>query len=231
MYLSDIFEALSYGELNKLAIAERGVKPEDYPVLISHINMALTDMYTRAPLLTRSLTLQLQEATTFYWLNSRHALTNTESTDVKYIIDSEYAPFLDDIITLTGAVDEYGDEIPLNDVFGKYSIFTPACDMVQVPYTNPDMAIFLEYQARHATISKVADIATTQVFLPAPLMPALLAYVGYRVFASRNGEKDYLTASSHMSRYLNLMAMYDSVSANNRDDRTSNIGIQRGGWC
>ena len=55
MLLSDIFEQLTMGEVSQLSLGgtnEGGVLPQDYPKIVPHINLALTEIYKRFNLKT-----------------------------------------------------------------------------------------------------------------------------------------------------------------------------------
>ena len=99
MKVSDVFSELVYGELSAHAIAMMGsISDTDTPRVISYINSGLLDLYTRYPLLMKELRLQQYSYITSYKLSVEHARTNSTSDKVKYIIDSNLAPFTGDVI-------------------------------------------------------------------------------------------------------------------------------------
>ena len=74
------------------------ISDTDTPKVISYINSGLLALYTRYPLLMKELRLQQYGYITSYKLRVEHARTNSASNEVKYIIDSNLAPFIGDVI-------------------------------------------------------------------------------------------------------------------------------------
>ena len=112
MKVSDVFSELVHGELSAHAIAMMGsISDTDTPRVISYINSGLLALYTRYPLLMKELRLQQYSHITLYKLSVEHALTNSASDKVKYIIDSNLAPFTGDVIrveeTASFKIDKY----------------------------------------------------------------------------------------------------------------------------
>ena len=62
MYIKDIFEQLTVGELSNLALGggdNGAVKVADYPKVLAHINLGLLNLYTRFHLKNGYTTIKL----------------------------------------------------------------------------------------------------------------------------------------------------------------------------
>ncbi len=71
MKLSEFFDLLEYGELANLPLSgnidsPKGIREQDYPVLISHLNLALTDLHTKFNLKEREVAVQQYEPIVYY---------------------------------------------------------------------------------------------------------------------------------------------------------------------
>ena len=71
MLLSEIFEQLTYGELSQINLGGKddgGIASSDYPAVVAHINMALTELFKRFPLRLKEIQLQTYSTLTTYQL-------------------------------------------------------------------------------------------------------------------------------------------------------------------
>ena len=84
MKLQTIFDQLIHGELSQLFIggAETSdvIVPDNYPKVISYINMGLLELYKRFPLRLKELVIQQNEGIGTYILDSNYAVANNESS-------------------------------------------------------------------------------------------------------------------------------------------------------
>ena len=189
MYLSELFSLLSTGEFSGLYIGgedNEGIPTSEYPTVANHINLGLTDLFTRFPLKEKEVIIQQYDDITMYKLHSDFAETNTVSTeDPKFIKDTATDPFLDDIIRIERAHQEDGTEIPLNDYGASDSWFTPSWDTVQIPTpVSTNTANFI-FRAMHPklVVTESTDPATVVVDIPFTFVNALLMYVASRQYA------------------------------------------------
>ena len=212
MKLSELFELLQYGELANLPVSGgiddvKGIRVQDYPVLISHINLALTDLHTKFNLKEREVAVQQYEAITQYQLDAKFAVTNTGSTEpVKYILDSESNPFTDDILRINSIFDEAGCELPINNENQTTSLFLNGYKTLQVPFPADDNTIFVMYRANHTKlVSSIPDL-DAEVEIPAFCVEAVLSYVASRVHSQRTSQEAQINA-------VNLIDGVDGLSA------------------
>ena len=192
MFLAEIFTQLTYGEFAELAIGgkgEGGINPEDFPNVVSHINLALTELHKRFPLRTNEILLVQQEGITTYPLKSQYAMMDIVSSEpVRYIDDTVRFPFQNDLLKIERILDEVGEEVPLNKLNEENSLFTPSYNVLQIPvtYLNADNTLSIIYRAKHVLIevTEESDPQTIEVELPPVLLEALLFYVASRVHSN-----------------------------------------------
>ena len=96
-------------------------------------------MYEEILKLTKELRLQQYGYITSYKLRVEHARTNSASKEVKYIIDSNLAPFTGDVIRVEEIVDEIGDVLEINSTDYTKVALLPSMDVIEIP--NPTTTI------------------------------------------------------------------------------------------
>ena len=137
MKLIEIFKHLTHGELSQLSLGggpNGEITEANHEKVVSHINLALLALHTRFPLRAKTLTLALQSGKLQYALTAAYAVSSTSSKEpVRYILDSAGAPFLDDILEVTGIKTTLDFPVPLNDEYNPYAIMTPAVSILDVP--------------------------------------------------------------------------------------------------
>ena len=151
MLLSDIFDALQFGELKQLPIGGEGngIPEEKYNEIISHVNNALTAVFKRFPIKLKTVTVQQIDNVSTYTLSSRYAQTNLVPNEYKYIVDSESSPFIDDVLKIESIKDELNVVIPLNRPTEETSIMVTDYNVIQVPYPDSNKTIAVTYRAKH----------------------------------------------------------------------------------
>ena len=232
MLLSDIFGQLTYGELAQLSIGDsEPVAIANYPKLVSHVNLALTDLHTRLPLYFREAIIQEYEEIEIYYLRSIYAATNTASTEpIKYITDTVYNPFTDDVLKIEQVFSEDGVEYPINDEMELYSVFTPSFDAVQIPFNDSNNAFSVMYRANHPkiTIGTSFDPSTETVNLPLACVSALQYFVASRMFASM-GEAGIQESNNYILKYENAISLLEKHNIF-RKDTHGNDKLRVAGW-
>lgn len=212
MLLSEIFEHLTYGELSTLSIGglktDGEIQEADYPQVISFVNMAMVDLYKKFLLLEKNVTIEQFDNILEYELLYIHAQSNPDPVDpdiTRFIADTGYnKPFEEDVLQIYAVYDENFDEIVLNDLNERTSVFTPFDNVLQVPYPAQGDYLDIIYHAYPKKISlSLLDPSKEQVRLPQQLLSALTAYVGYRANISLPAG-DNSKASEHLSRYTGM---------------------------
>jgi len=236
MKLSEVFEMLQYGELANLSLSGDidepvGIREQDYPTLINHINLALTDLHTKFNLKERELVVQQYDEISFYDLDSKFAVTNTESTEpVKYIIDSVDNPFNDDIIRINSIYDEGGNEVAVNDENVDNSIFLNSYKRIQITAPVSDNTTFILYRANHAKLSTSNPDLNAEVELPAYCIEALLSYVASRVHSQRTSQEAQATAVNLMSKYNMICDQLEEKNVLYNSPSNTNFKLGDRGW-
>lgn len=235
MLLSDIFDQLTFGELRHISLGgyeSGGIKPSDYLVVVAHVNMGLRNLFSRFPLKHKELLIQQHDWITNYILDKKFAESNKASSEpIKYIIDPPRDPFNNDLLKIIAVYSELGEERALNKEGDPLSVYTPAFNIVNIPYPQEENTFSVMYRAKHDDIIVGAGFDPTQVYIDLPdyLLEPLLIYIAGRVVGNM-GSTDNLNASTqYTSRYeLALRQIEDSDLINKQD--LENYRAERNGW-
>jgi hypothetical protein len=243
MFLSDLFDQLTFGEISQLNKGgehnNQGVQPQDYPKVIPHINLALIEIYKRFDLKLSEVVVQQYDHIQLYYLRSKYAQTNTASTEpIKYIMDSIYQPFQDDLLRIEKVIDEEGKELYLNqedsnflDSNKYWSVKTPVFDGVQIPQPEKENQFIVTYRASHPLIPiKGVDPDTTEVNIPNALLEGVLLYIGGRVNLNRGTELSLAEGQTFMTKFELSMATVQRLNLVNTVD-TLNQKLDKNGWA
>jgi hypothetical protein len=236
MKLSDIFSLLSTGEFSNLYMggdANDGIPTAEYPTVVNHINLALTDLHTRFPLKEKEVIIQQYENITMYKLHSDYAESNTSSTkDPKYIKDSADSPFLDDILRIERAYKENGDEVSLNDYGVANSWYTPSWDTLQIPFPVSTNTANLIFRATHPVLVGTTEIVptTVEVDLPYSFVNALLMFVASRQFAGKPNQDTQALSMAYYQKYELACTQLEKYNVANDSDAITNNKLEINGW-
>lgn len=218
---------LMYGELSAHGMMINGDTPTVRSKLVYHINVALTELYTRFPLLLKDVNVEQYSQITQYHLNSEYAVTNTTSVEpIKYIIDSTEYPFTDDVIRIEQAYNEEGEEITLNDPCACVSIFTPSMDVIEIPNPVETNVVSIIYRAKHPMV----EAGTVDLLLPTQFKPALLAYIAHRVYSGGTAQEHTIMANQMLQKYELFCSQQREYGMTNQDENMYNVRLANGGW-
>lgn len=233
MLLSDVFDQLTFGELSQLnmgGVDNIGIQPCDYPKVVPHINLALSVLFARFSLRREEVVVQQYDEIQNYILDSRYSQTkNDPDIYKKYIMDSVYQPFRDNVLKIEKVINENGEELYKNDTGEYWSITTPAYNVVQVPYPEKENQMIVTYRASHDPII-LTDLNPMKVDVsvsPAMLEPLLL-YVAARVYANLTTEggnegKEYMNKFEISCRKIEELGLPQK-------DETKNDRLDTSGW-
>lgn len=205
MLISEIISDLKYGEFRHFNLgnsAEEGVYPIHYPLIMNLVNQGVRDIYTKVKLSHKELYIQPIVNKTTYRLHPKHALTNTSSTEVKFIVDSPDNQFKGNLLRIVSAFTECGKEIPLNDHNDCRSLHLVGLDIIQVPDPQADNAITIIYQSGVDLLDLEGDL-TQEVDLPDVYKQALIMFVVAKAHLSRAHLDSEIKHSDYMARYQN----------------------------
>lgn len=91
-------------------------KNEQFPAIINALNLELTQLYSRYPVLEKDVAFRRFPEISIYHLTRRYCRSNDESKELyKYILDTHDNPFLGDVLKIENAYTESGQHIVLND--------------------------------------------------------------------------------------------------------------------
>lgn len=222
MQLSEVFTQLSYGELSQISLGggeQPGIISEkNYGQLIAHVNLGLLALYKRFPLKENSVTVELRAGKITYPLKSDFAVTSRRSRETyRYILDTQDAPFKDDIFKIERVYTDDGYELGLNDPSDEFSISTPSSTILQVPWViaaqTEELADELKttklkayYRAMHPVLSTNLGAAAprTELELQYSHLEPLLLFVASRVnnpIGITNAQTGYSPGNNYAAKY------------------------------
>lgn len=226
MKVSDAFTELAYGELHGNALAMNGeIVEKDFYKVMHFLQMGLTALYTRFPLLTKDLTVIQQSWLTQYPLRKEHAVTDP-TPGVKFILDSRLDPFLGDVLRIEEVVDEEGDVLELNSTDYDKVALTPAMDVLEIPNPSATNALFVTYRANHPLL----ETLDSEIKLPIQYLGALYAYVGARAYAGSVAQEHIGKSAELTSKYEQICKQMDLLGMTNTDTLSINMKPKNGGW-
>lgn len=242
--INEIFQNLSYGVLQNLALGEEGsgfILETRRPAVVFNINEALDDLHRRFLLSEKILTIRVFDHITSYKIGMENTFSNLgvdydpsmEDPNGPYIIDSLDQPFQNDMIKILSAFTGSGYELPINDVNSCDSIFTPHGSLIQVPDPSRLTTLVVEYQAHHPKLNyDVSDPDTLdqEVELPNVLHSALYAYVAYKSYSNMNTQESSSKAAEHFNMYQGICQNVIEKDLVSESRPTSDIKFLRGGW-
>lgn len=226
MKLQEIFDDLLYSELSNHAIAIDGfININDRVKIINHINIGLNELYTRFPLKNKEVIIKQIANLTQYYLKEEHALTNT-STSIKYIIDSNFDPFIEDVIRIEGVYDECGDRYLANSNSVCKSFATPTYDCIEIPYPVAGNVLSVIYRAKHPLVTT----QTIDIDLPLNFKPALLSYVAARVYAGGTATEHINKAVEFTQKFEMYCMQLEKEGMTNSFNELLNDKLEMRGW-
>jgi len=228
MLLSEIFSYITTLDSANINIGnDDGVlSGKYYTKTINAVNLALIELYTQFPIKKRIMTIQLYSHITEYFLDSKYAATNTESSELyKYITDTSSNPFYNDVIHVDVIYNEVGEKLYLNKEDEPLSLYTPAFNIIQHPYPTNSNAIFVSYSALPRTIEQTVDPDTYEVELPRQVLNLFLLFVDHKLLASVNKE----ASTKKLNEYIAMLAKAQTTALFLADE-TANTKIEALGW-
>ena len=235
MFLSDLFKTLSVGDFSNLAVGGRdidGIPAEEYPRLISYLNLALTDIHIRFPLKQEEVIIQLEDWIMTYTLSREYAQTNDESNQpIKYVMDSPFRPFKDNVLKIEKVYKENGVEVPINNEALLDSVYTFGHRTLKIPYAQSENVLMVLYRANHEKLPEKTSIDPEEIELDIPdfMVEPIMAYMYHRHLKGMGGADNFNQANAALAHY-NLLC--DEITARGLiiPDSTSNTKLEMNGW-
>lgn len=242
MVLQDIFDQLTYGELHQLFVGnsecEGGIREEDKPRILAHIQLGLTALHNRFLLKEKRITLELQSSKTSYVIKSDFAQSNNNSIEpVKYLDDLEQ-PFKDDLLKIERIEDDLGNTYTLNDFGDSLTIKTPAYNLLTVPDFSlvvPECRptkLHITYRADHPAIDKITGQYVsfqTEIDLPVTHLEPLLYYVASRVMNPVGASGEFHEGNNYAAKYEQACQQLE-MQGFSLNTQASRDQFERNGW-
>ena len=192
MTVGDIVTQLKYGELKSLALKD------DTAAIVSFLNLGLIELYGRFRLVRGEQIINLVDGQSTYSLESDCAL-----------IEAVY--------------DEAGEELSINEDDVVTSVFTPSYNTIQVPNAATGVQLSILYIQNPILLDPSnVNILTTEVPIPAQLIPSLLHYIGYRAHGSMNGDIK-AENNTHLMRYESSVRRVKDLGLIRNDITPANV--------
>lgn len=246
MKLQAIFNHLTAGEFSQLNIGGSGqgiIDDSNMDKVVSHINLGLTDLFTRFELKLGRLTLKLQPDQTSYLLTSKAAVSKYKPTippadpaPVPYILDSSTLPFKDDVLLIERVLTDGDYELPLNRLDVTYSLLTSAMNRLEVPLAIVNQSLTLPralittnlsviYRSNHPVIDLnvgSGDPERIDVELPMSHLTALMYFVASRANNPVGLGQEFNAGNTYAVKYENecLRLKNDGMEIQQRGNET-----------
>lgn len=233
MKLSELLKELALGELSSMAFSQTGtVKDDSHPKVITAINAALTDMYSRIHLLEREVIVQTLEWKSLYYLRPEFAQMSNSNERYKYIIDTPANPFTGDLVKILGVTNERGDPLPMNDAEQWASVFTPHFDAVQFNHPGYNQVFLVQYQALHPVLKSDGEGYLDQkILVPSVMLEMLRIKTAANIYSPMSGQEYAAKTQALEAAYE--MRHNDILQRNQVGDSgvNTNIKLHRRGFC
>jgi len=161
---------------------------DKYPKVVSLINLALLDLYTRFPLKEKEFKVYQRTGKSLYYIRADYMGDPLAGDPEVYIDGTGDDPPNGDIIKFTQAFDELGVEVMINKRQYPDGIFLPEPDVLKMTVGDVPKIISMVYQAAYPKILIEANFnpATYKLYFPSFLKVALLAHVAARLFVGKD---------------------------------------------
>lgn len=206
MKLLEVFNQLTYGELSQISIGGGNVgeiAQRNYPAILSHMNLGLTQLYKRFSLKQGELRIATVTGLTTYLLSSKYAVSNTRSREpIKYILDSPLAPYTDDLLKVE-EVWYAGEELSINNARDSFTVHMPSEKVIRLP-TACVGYVDVKYRANHPHLdvdTMTQDPEDLDIELPYSHLQALLLFIASRVNTPMGMSNEHHAGNSYYAKF------------------------------
>lgn len=228
MTLDDIIANLKHGELSAHGMfADTVLSEQNKERIITAINIALTELYSRFPLLTKELTIIQKSNICEYVIDNAYAMSNTTDNGLpRYIMDTKADPYSNDLLRIEYVVDEIGDMLTLNSDMGCKVALTPAVNVLEIPNPVDTNALFVVYRARHPYVTATQS----DVNVPYQFLSALLSYVAHRIYSGGTAQEHVVISQTLFQKYEMFCMQQQNYGMTNQHDTERSGQFCSGGW-
>ena len=203
-------------------------KNEQFPAIINALNLELTQLYSRYPVLEKDVAFRRFPEISIYHLTRRYCRSNDESNELyKYILDTKDNPFLGDILKIENAYTESGQHIVLNDNNNPRAWFTPSFDTIQIPNTtdiNTRIAI-IGYKAKPEHIDPNTTDFEKDIYIPSYLEEPMIYGITMRVAERLPTQTGMQVVQMAQAKYKELCDNVDTLNLFHENNVSTNIKL------
>lgn len=203
-------------------------KNEQFPAIINALNLELTQLYSRYPVLEKDVAFRRFPEISLYHLTRRYCRSNDESKELyKYILDTKDNPFLGDVLKIENAYTESGQHIILNDNNNPRAWFTPSFDTIQIPNTTDiDTRIaIIGYKAKPEHIDPNTTDFEKDIYIPSYLEEPMIYGITMRVAERLPTQTGMQVVQMAQAKYKELCDNVDTLNLFHENNVSTNIKL------
>lgn len=203
-------------------------KNEQFPAIINALNLELTQLYSRFPVLEKDVAFRRFPEISLYHLTRRYCRSNDESKELyKYILDTKDNPFLGDVLKIENAYTESGQHIVLNDNNNPRAWFTPSFDTIQIPNTTDiDTRIaIIGYKAKPEHIDPNTTDFEKDIYIPSYLEEPMIYGITMRVAERLPTQTGMQVVQMAQAKYKELCDNVDTLNLFHENNVSTNIKL------
>ena len=203
-------------------------KNEQFPAIINALNLELTQLYSRYPVLEKDVAFRRFPEISIYHLTRRYCRSNDESKELyKYILDTHDNPFLGDVLKIENAYTESGQHIVLNDNNNPRAWFTPSFDTIQIPNTTDiDTRIaIIGYKAKPEHIDPNTTDFEKDIYIPSYLEEPMIYGITMRVAERLPTQTGMQVVQMAQAKYKELCDNIDTLNLFHENNVSTNIKL------
>ena len=203
-------------------------KNEQFPAIINALNLELTQLYSRFPVLEKEVAFRRFPEISLYHLTRRYCRSNDESKELyKYILDTHDNPFLGDVLKIENAYTESGQHIVLNDNNNPRAWFTPSFDTIQIPNTTDiDTRIaIIGYKAKPEHIDPNTTDFEKDIYIPSYLEEPMIYGITMRVAERLPTQTGMQVVQMAQAKYKELCDNVDTLNLFHENNVSTNIKL------
>ena len=203
-------------------------KNEQFPAIINALNLELTQLYSRYPVLEKDVAFRRFPEISIYHLTRRYCRSNDESNELyKYILDTKDNPFLGDVLKIENAYTESGQHIVINDNNNPRAWFTPSFDTIQIPNTTDiDTRIaIIGYKAKPEHIDPNTTDFEKDIYIPSYLEEPMIYGITMRVAERLPTQTGMQVVQMAQAKYKELCDNVDTLNLFHENNVSTNIKL------
>lgn len=192
MLLKELLNTLIRVELANIVIG----KPEwshgnfNYEQLISCVSSGYIELSKRFTLYKETVVIQPIEGRTHYPLDIKYAVSNTSSTEDKFIMDSTAYPFSNEIAKIDQMYDHRGNSIDFDTTEFNENYYREDYRtlVIKVPDTNHTLGLLCRAIPPPIVLQDEGELDTYKLDIPYQYQEALILYAAGRACSNRGAE-------------------------------------------